>query len=83
MNLIHFMRHQLKPRPAVPANTAGVRIVRRFVETGDERCPIAGIWSRLDADNAAPDEAELPRPALRRLLSWRASSPAVRAACPA
>jgi hypothetical protein len=51
------------------------RLTRTFVETGDERCPIAGIWSRIECGPIAPasqDEPELPRPAIRRLLSWRA-----------
>ena len=47
------------------------RLTRTFVETGDERCPIAGIWSRIDCDPIA-DDPELARPAMRRLLSWRA-----------
>ena len=83
MNLIHLLRRPSNPRPAVPANSTGVHLVRRFVETGDERCPIAGIWSRLDADNTALDEAELPRPAMWRLLPWRALSSALHAACAA
>ena len=48
-----------------------VLLARTFVETGDERCPIAGIWSRIDCDPIA-DDPELARPAMRRLLSWRA-----------
>jgi hypothetical protein len=47
------------------------RLTRTFVETGDERCPIAGIWSRIDCEPIA-DEPELTRPAVRRLLPWRA-----------
>ena len=46
------------------------RLVRTFVETGDERCPIAGIWSRIDTD-VATDDPEISWPALRRLLRWR------------
>jgi hypothetical protein len=52
-----------------------VLLTRTFVETGDERCPIAGIWSRIECDPIAPasqDEPQLARPAMRRLLSWRA-----------
>ena len=47
-------------------------LTRTFVETGDERCPIAGIWSRLEND-ATADDAELPWPAMWRLLQWWAS----------
>lgn len=48
-----------------------MNLVRTFVETGDERCPIAGIWSRLEND-ATADDSELTRPATWRLLLWRA-----------
>ena len=48
-----------------------MHLTRTFVETGDERCPIAGIWSRLEND-ASVDEGELMRPAVWRLLPWRA-----------
>jgi hypothetical protein len=48
-----------------------MHLTRAFVETGDERCPIAGIWSRLEND-ANTDDGELCRPAMWRLLSWRA-----------
>ena len=48
-----------------------VQLTRSFVETGDERCPIAGIWSRLECD-ATADDSELSRPVMRRLLTWRA-----------
>ena len=50
-----------------------VPLTRTFVETGDERCPIAGIWSRIESD-ATADDSELMRPVMRRLLSWRAFS---------
>jgi hypothetical protein len=48
-----------------------MNLTRTFVETGDERCPIAGIWSRLESDATAED-AELTRPAIWKLLLWRA-----------
>jgi len=48
-----------------------VQLIRTFVETGDERCPIAGIWSRIECSPIA-EEPELARPAMRSLLSWRA-----------
>ena len=44
-----------------------MHLTRTFVETGDERCPIAGIWSRLEND-ATADDSELTRPAAWRLL---------------
>ena len=48
-------------------------VTRTLVETGDERCPIAGIWSRLEADVTA-DDAELTRRAMWMLFLWRALS---------
>lgn len=54
-----------------------MHLVRTFVETGDERCPIAGIWSRLEND-ANADDSELTRPAMRRFLPWRAFLPELR-----
>ena len=48
-----------------------MHLTRTFVETGDERCPIAGIWSRLENDGTV-DDGELSRPASWRLLPWRA-----------
>ncbi|HEV2576177.1 MAG TPA: hypothetical protein VGU25_03095 [Acidobacteriaceae bacterium] len=48
-----------------------MHLTRTFVETGDERCPIAGIWSRLEND-ATADDGELTRPAVWRLSPWRA-----------
>ena len=47
-------------------------LVRRFVETGDERCPLAGIWMSVSAKADSADEAESIWPAMRRLFSWRA-----------
>jgi hypothetical protein len=48
-------------------------IIRTFVETGDERCPIAGIWSRLITTDPTLDEPEIAPPVMRTLLPWRAS----------
>ena len=64
-------------RPATVVENRRFSLVRTFVETGDERCPIAGIWSRIEMD-ATPDEAELPRPVMRRLLPWQAFLPRIR-----
>jgi hypothetical protein len=64
-------------RPRATANTAnnanGFALTRHFVLTGDERCPIAGIWSRLDttAQPEASDDPSLTRPAMGAPL-WRA-----------
>jgi hypothetical protein len=49
-------------RPQAAANSTasnGLALTRQFVLTGDERCPIAGIWSRLDL-NAQPDQSDDP-----------------------
>jgi hypothetical protein len=70
-------QHLLQPAAATFAvNTPA--LLRAFVETGDERCPLAGIWSRLPlsdqplSDQPA-DEPHLAQPAIRwTLLPWRA-----------
>jgi len=49
-----------------------VRLTRTFVETGDERCPIAGIWSTLPGFDATTEDPELPRPVLWMLPARRA-----------
>ncbi len=48
-----------------------VRLTRTYVETGDERCPLAGIWLALPSE-ASTEEPELARPVLRMLLPGRA-----------
>ncbi len=47
-------------------------LTRTYVETGDERCPLAGIWSHLPHAIPTPDEPESAWPALRGLPPWRA-----------
>lgn len=69
-NLINRWVRPTETRPMVPQYSR-IHLVRTFVETGDERCPIAGIWSRLEND-AIADEGELSRPAMWRFLPWRA-----------
>jgi len=59
------------------ASTLPLRLTRTFVETGDERCPIAGIWMRLAEAAPTSDEPESARPAMRKLLPWRAIHPPV------
>jgi hypothetical protein len=56
-------------RSMIPQHSR-MHLTRTFVETGDERCPIAGIWSRLESD-ATADDSELCRPAVLRRLLWR------------
>jgi high affinity Mn2+ porin len=57
-----ILRRDLSRRP--PANQPRGEIVRRWVETADERCPLACAWFVLPeiADNP-DDEPQLPRPA--------------------
>ncbi len=63
--------HQQATASTIERNAA-ITLTRRFVLTGDERCPIAGIWSRLDAGIPDfTDEPSLTRPAMGMLL-WRA-----------
>jgi hypothetical protein len=69
-NMINRRVEPAEVRTMVP-RFSRMHLTRTFVETGDERCPIAGIWSRLESD-ATADEAELRWPAMRRLLRWRA-----------
>ena len=69
-NLTNRWARPAENQPMLP-RFSRVHLTRTFVETGDERCPIAGIWSRLEND-ATADESELTRPAAWRLLPWRA-----------
>jgi hypothetical protein len=69
-NMINRRFEPTEVRTMIP-RFSRMHLTRTFVETGDERCPIAGIWSRLESD-ATADEAELCWPAMRRLLRWRA-----------
>jgi hypothetical protein len=62
---------------ANPTPSTGLALTRHFVLTGDERCPIAGIWSHLstgpNAHNPQPsqsDDPSLPQPATETPL-WR------------
>ena len=59
-----------------PANHP-IRLVRTFVETGDERCPMAGIWSPIVEADAAADDPEIKRPVMGIFLPWRAVHPPV------
>ena len=73
-NLINRWARPAEHQPMIP-RFSRMNLTRNFVETGDERCPIAGIWSRLEND-ATADEGELTRPVVWKLLSeasaWRA-----------
>jgi hypothetical protein len=68
----------LERRPAAAARNAAAAVparlslTRAFVETGDERCPLAGIWSALPLTDTADDDPGLPRPVMGALLAWRA-----------
>jgi hypothetical protein len=75
MNFL-FLRRRAET-PAVSHQTHPFSLTRTFVETGDERCPLAGIWMRLADDTSAPDEPERTRPAMRRFLLWRAFHPSL------
>ncbi len=69
-NLINRWACPAENHPMLP-RFSRMHLTRTFVETGDERCPIAGIWSRLEND-ATADESELTRPAVWSLFLWRA-----------
>jgi len=71
-----FKSFQSDAQQAVPVNKR-LSLIRSFVETGDERCPLAGIWSRLsEMDSLADDEPGLARPVRGVFLfgapAWRA-----------
>ena len=71
-NIINRWVRPAETQPMIP-QLSRMHVARTFVETGDERCPIAGIWSRLEND-ATADDGELTRPASWRLLQRRAFS---------
>jgi hypothetical protein len=57
--------------PSVPTNLMHQNaLIRTFVETGDERCPLAGIWMRLAESTSPTDDPELRLPAVGDSL-WR------------
>ena len=72
MNML-FKLTTLRPivKNADQPTSQQVYLTRTFVETGHERCPITGIWSRLDSGSVA-DDPGLALPVMRRLLLWRA-----------
>ena len=67
MKLIQFTQRASTVNPA-----NALRLSRTFVETGEEHCPIAGIWLRLAENDAAADDPHLARPAMRNSFCWRA-----------
>jgi hypothetical protein len=71
-NLTNRWVRPAEDRQIIP-RCSRVHLTRTFVETCDERCPIAGIWSCLDKD-ATADDPELARPASWRLRLERAFS---------
>lgn len=69
-NLTPLFRHRAENQPAATFSTNRLSLTRTFVETGDERCPLAGIWSRLpELDAATDDDPGLLWPALGTLFS--------------
>jgi len=71
----HLVRRPtVAPAPFTVA-TAGSRLVRKFIATGDTRCPLIGVWtnvvSTITQTAAAIDETELLWPVLRALLPMR------------
>ncbi len=50
------------------------QLVRTYVETGDPRCPLAGIWLQLaEHDAAGGEDPESLRPTMGAFLAWWAS----------
>jgi hypothetical protein len=63
-----FKSFQSGEQQAIPMYNR-ISLTRSFVETGDERCPLAGIWSRLpETDSAVDDEPGLTWPVRGVLL---------------
>jgi len=75
--LFSILRRKSESVAVSTQRTRPISLHRAFVETGDERCPIAGIWSRIPAGDQALDEPEIAQPVMRTLLPWRASHPLV------
>ena len=69
--LFSLSRRKLTSEGFAPA-AKSMRLTRTFIETGDERCPLAGIWLPIADCDVATDDPELARPAMWRLLAWRA-----------
>jgi high affinity Mn2+ porin len=74
--MIKRIHQMLGRRPFRPATVhrARVEIIRRWVETADERCPLACVWFALpetaaDRNVDQDDESESPRPAFSLLRS--------------
>ncbi len=66
-----LFRNPLRRKETIPTPTRPIRtmlITRRFVETGDERCPLAGIWMPLNDSSAVSEDSELLRPVIGKLL---------------
>ena len=55
-----------RPFSRTAADCPRVEISRRWVETGDERCPLACVWFALPEIADQDDESESARPA----FSW-------------
>jgi hypothetical protein len=75
INFFSFSRRpKVERRPLEMPHSYPRGLTRSFVETGDERCPMAGIWSCTGPTDAAAadDDTELATPATWMLLQWRA-----------
>jgi hypothetical protein len=77
MSILFSSRGKSPLNATAPAAVHPMHLARTFVETGDERCPLAGIWSRLSDTDSTADDPELPWPAMWMLLPWRAFHPAL------
>ena len=59
-----------RPFSRTAADCPRVEISRRWVETGDERCPLACVWFALPEIADQDDESESARPAFSWFRSW-------------
>jgi hypothetical protein len=71
MNIFYSIRNKAKLlASASPVSIPATQVAlhRVFVETGEERCPLAGIWSRLTDVDPVADEPEIRWPAVSKLI---------------
>jgi len=65
MNMVFSLfRRKSESSKVVRPSINSAHLTRTFVETGDERCPIAGIWSRLADSNSLTDDPEIAMPVM-------------------
>ena len=77
-----LFRSLLRKENTLAIHSRTMPIMRHFIETGDERRPLAGIWMPLhwrppNDSTAVPEDSKSLRPVLGILLLWRAIPQAI------